>query len=213
MHSNSYCEEWRDSRWRVVSVQSVLVKPGTFIRCLECYGAIRLHTAGPKGKPRAHAEHRIGHPGCSLGHYFNGTRKTHPSPVLPPAKTATTRGSGAVVTEDEESAFPEGKETFKLHRHLERDSALSRRIKAARLDETGKLECEVCSTDFQVKYGELGEGFIEAHHRTPVHKLDGVRKTKASELALVCSNCHRMLHRANPQLTVEELKERIRRKS
>ena len=113
---------------------------------------------------------------------------------------------GSVVDEDDESAFPEGRESFKTHRHLERDGKMPRKAKAKRLAEAGKLECDVCGMDFHRVYGELGHGFIEAHHTVPVSELAGAQKTKVSDLALVCSNCHRMLHRGSSLLTVEKLR-------
>ncbi|PAJ85844.1 hypothetical protein DF011_05315 [Burkholderia ubonensis] len=203
------CELWGPSGWRTVSVIDALTRPDRIVRCQECHGAVRLHVAGPHGVPRAHAEHRIGHPGCSLGHYYNGTPSSHPSPVIAPANSTLETASSIVATEDDESAFAEGKESFKLHRKLERDGSFPRRVKAERLKRTGRLECEVCLFDFSATYGLLGDGFIEAHHRRPVHQLDGTKKTKASDLALVCSNCHRMLHRAAPQMSVEELRAKL----
>lgn len=208
-NTNSFCDTWNSGGWRRVSVQAVLVRAEAVVRCMECHGSIRLHRAGPNGVPRAHAEHLVGHTGCSLGHYFDGTRSMHPTPVLDLDGSGNDLDTFLIVNEDDESAFPEGTETFRLHRYLERDGALSRRAKAARLAETGKLECEVCATDFQEVYGELGIGFIEAHHRVPVYRLDGTSKTKIGDLALVCSNCHRMLHRADPQLTIKQLQERV----
>jgi hypothetical protein len=50
------------------------------------------------------------------------------------------------------------------------------------------------------------QGFIECHHLVPLHELRGLRKTRLEDLALVCSNCHRMLHRQRPCLTVNELR-------
>ena len=111
-----------------------------------------------------------------------------------------------IIDEDDESDFPEGKESFRRHRHLERDGKIPKKAKAKRLAETGKLECEVCSSDFVKTYGELGQGFIEAHHIKPVSILDGREKTKITDLALVCSNCHRMLHRGE-LLSVDHLRE------
>ncbi|GEM_PF-1133158 len=111
-----------------------------------------------------------------------------------------------VVDEDDESAFPEGRESFQTHRHLERDGKIPSKAKAKRLAETGKLECEVCRMDFHRFYGKLGDGFIEAHHTMPVSKLNGAMNTKVSDLALVCSNCHRMLHRGQKLLSIDELR-------
>jgi hypothetical protein len=111
-----------------------------------------------------------------------------------------------VVGEDDESNFPEGNELFVTHRSYERDSQISKKAKEKRFARTGKLECDVCGMDFHRVYGEHGKGFIEAHHKIPVSKLDGTTRTRISDLALVCSNCHRMLHRGKTLLTVEELK-------
>ncbi|NTW69785.1 MAG: hypothetical protein HGB23_08055 [Chlorobiaceae bacterium] len=118
------------------------------------------------------------------------------------------RRNGAVnviVSEDDESNYPEGSVLYRLHRSLERDSTITRNAKAKRFVETGKLECEVCSFDFSKKYGELGNGFIEAHHKKPVSSLQGKETTKIADLALVCSNCHRMLHRGKKLFSISEL--------
>lgn len=109
-------------------------------------------------------------------------------------------------TEDEESCFAEGAEAYRVHRTRERDPNLANRAKRKRLKETGALKCEVCDFDFATEYGELGSGYIEAHHTTPVSQLTGNRRTKVSELALVCSNCHRMLHRSKPLLDIPGLR-------
>lgn len=206
-HTNDFCEVWGRTGWRRVFVASALARPSALTRCIECHGAVRLHVAGPHGVPRAHAEHREGHEGCSLGHYFSGVQSPHPSPVPDPAPGSIESSQSPIAEEDDESAFPEGRESYRLHRRLERDGSLPRRVKAARLATTGKLECEACAFDFAEIFGELGEGFIEAHHRVPVHKLGGTMKTKAEDLALVCPNCHRMLHRSDLHLSVEELRE------
>lgn len=208
-HSNDYCEVWGRTGWRRASVAAALARTSALTRCIECLGAVRLHVAGPGGVPRAHAEHREGHEGCSIGHYFSGTRSPHPNPVLNPAAGSDESNQSPIAEEDDESAFPEGRETYALHRKLERDGRLPKRVKAARLASTGKLECEACAFDFAEAFGELGEGFIEAHHRVPVHKLDGTAKTKAEDLSLVCPNCHRMLHRSDPHLSVEQLRDML----
>ena len=57
---------------------------------------------------------------------------------------------------------------------------------------------------FSDTYGELGEGFIEAHHTVPVSELKGERN-KVEEIELVCSNCHRILHSGEKPLLIKEL--------
>jgi predicted HNH restriction endonuclease len=79
--------------------------------------------------------------------------------------------STPIATQDDESSLPEGSVRYGWHRHLERDGALTKRVKTRRLRDTGELECDVCAFDFADNYSETGEGFIEAHHRTPVSTL------------------------------------------
>ena len=100
----------------------------------------------------------------------------------------------------------EGKTVFKLHRTRERDTRITRKKKKDVLEKTGRLECEACGFDFQATYGELGEGFCEVHHRTPLAELDGETKTTLKGLAVVCANCHRMLHRMT-DMSVQGLKD------
>jgi len=88
----------------------------------------------------------------------------------------------------------------------ERSSDLVRRAKQRRLQTDKKLSCQVCGFSFLDKYGELGAGFIEAHHLFPISQLTETTETKIEDLALVCSNCHRMLHRRRPWLSLDELK-------
>ncbi len=205
-HSNSYCEAWIRSKWTIVPVQMGINRPGLNVRCLECHGPIVLMRAGRNNTTRAHAEHRPAHAGCSIGHYFNGTRTLHPQQVTAPTNSVDISTESDIAVEDDESSFPEGKEKFKHHRLLERDGKIVRRAKARRLAETGRLECAVCNFDFVSHYGDVGHGFIEAHHKIPVSLLAGTKKTKIKDLALVCSNCHRMLHRGDTFRTVEQLK-------
>lgn len=100
----------------------------------------------------------------------------------------------------------EGKVSYRLHRTLERDRKVVAIRKSAALKAHGKLECEACGFDFVATYGPRGYGFIEAHHTNPVHAMVEGDETAPDDLALVCSNCHRVIHKAKPWLTVAELK-------
>jgi putative restriction endonuclease len=84
------------------------------------------------------------------------------------------------------------------------NSGLVREAKRLFKKKNGGLFCEVCKFDFEAKYGKRGKDYIEAHHKTPVSKLVGTVTLTTDDLAMVCSNCHRMLHRP-PWITVEEL--------
>jgi 5-methylcytosine-specific restriction protein A len=106
-------------------------------------------------------------------------------------------------------SFPEGIIVERIHKSRERNRSLVTRKKRSVLSNKGKLECEICGFDFSKFYGAIGEGFIECHHNVPLAELTASHKTKMKDLSLVCSNCHRMLHRARPWLRVEELQKSL----
>lgn len=116
------------------------------------------------------------------------------------------------INMDEEEEFPEGKILYRIHKHRERNNSVIKKKKQIALDEN-KLRCEICEFDFFKTYGELGKGFIECHHTIPISNYIENTKTRLNDLVLVCSNCHRMLHRKRPWLEKEELKKLIKEKS
>jgi 5-methylcytosine-specific restriction enzyme A len=72
------------------------------------------------------------------------------------------------------------------------------------------LVCAVCGFNFATVYGNLGEGFIHVHHIVPIgeigkeYKIDPVK-----DLIPVCPNCHAMIHRTEPALLVEQLRNHL----
>ena len=115
------------------------------------------------------------------------------------------------IPEDEEPVeVKEGKVIYKLHKYYERNYAIIKRKKSQYLKRYGKLDCETCGFIFEEQYGKIGKGFIECHHRIPLHQLSVEKITKLEDLALVCSNCHRMLHRKISSLTINELQTHLK---
>lgn len=113
------------------------------------------------------------------------------------------------IEEDEQTkddSVTEGLVLYKLHKVRERDYKITISKKQHVFNTTGKLACEACIFEFEPYYGEIGKGFIECHHRTPLASFKVSTKTGLDDLALVCSNCHRMLHRRIDTITVEDLK-------
>lgn len=111
--------------------------------------------------------------------------------------------------ESEEAGIIEGKLLQRVHSVRERNPGLVRKKKANAGKNFGKLPCEVCNFTFSEVYGrQLGEGFIECHHIVPLSEITPGSTTRLRDLALVCSNCHRMLHRgANKRfLSINDLK-------
>ena len=67
-------------------------------------------------------------------------------------------------------------------------------------------DCAVCDFNFKVTYGDIGETYIEVHHLKPLAEVGEEHLINPIEdLRPVCANCHRMLHRKRPCLSIEEL--------
>lgn len=123
----------------------------------------------------------------------------------PPSSTS------ALADIDLFSAGVEGAARLVPHLRRERDRALVAAKKAATLAAKGHLCCEACGFDFSVTYGALGDGFCEVHHLVPLGASDESVVTTLDELAVLCSNCHRIIHRSTPMLSVVDLSEMISR--
>jgi 5-methylcytosine-specific restriction protein A len=113
----------------------------------------------------------------------------------------------SIESDDIEENVKEGKVLYKMHKVRERDRKIITKKKAKVLSEKGKLECECCGFDFEKTYGALGSGFIECHHIVPLNKFNDSKETKLEDLALVCSNCHRMLHNRISEVSVSDLRQ------
>ena len=73
------------------------------------------------------------------------------------------------------------------------------------------LDCKVCGMNFKDIYGELGENFIHVHHIVPLSEMENSYKLNPREdLVPLCPNCHAMVHRHDPVLLPDELKEILR---
>lgn len=106
---------------------------------------------------------------------------------------------------DLEQSIMEGNLLLRLHLNRERNSSIIKAKKKATLEVNGKLCCEVCDFNFKDTYGMLGDEFCEVHHLQPLSKTDGLVETKLEDLAIICSNCHRMIHHSKPMLSIFEL--------
>ncbi len=113
---------------------------------------------------------------------------------------------GIGLDDDAEDGAPEGRILARVHLSRERNRGLVARKKSQALAANGTLACAICEFDFAVTYGVRGDGFIECHHTTPLSEMKPDARTRLSDLALVCANCHRMIHRGSPWLSLSELR-------
>ncbi|MDP2367701.1 HNH endonuclease [Rhodoferax sp.] len=97
----------------------------------------------------------------------------------------------------EELVGLEGEVLHRMIRHHKRERYLRDRKIADVLGSRGSLACQVpgCGFDFARAYGTLGEGYAHVHHLLPLAQRDSAQPTSLSDLAVVCANCHAMIHR------------------
>ena len=108
----------------------------------------------------------------------------------------------------ETDSVKEGQVLYKLHKVRERDRKIIEAKKKKVLRDVGELKCEACDFNFEKTYGELGKGYIECHHIIPLSNFQVNKETKLEDLALLCSNCHRMIHKDSNITTIKEFKSR-----
>jgi len=106
-----------------------------------------------------------------------------------------------------ETSFTEGHQTKQWTTTYERNPQL----RVAAINMHGVV-CMGCGFDFEAKYGDIGSGFIEVHHTKPISSLGGAAAVNpATDLIVLCSNCHSIVHRKRPSpLSLETLKAFVR---
>lgn len=109
------------------------------------------------------------------------------------AETAGGFSAESELDEPEELLY-EDLTRFRLHKRLERSVKLSNLVKVKK-----GCVCQVCNIDFEKIYGEIGKGYIEAHHLRPLATLKGqkVPMDPVVDFAVLCANCHRMIHKSD----------------
>ena len=103
----------------------------------------------------------------------------------------------SIVDADEELRAIEGAQRIAIVRHRRREQ----KLRAAKLREglrrgQGCLCCEVpgCNFNFHEVYGKIGSNYAQIHHLKPLADRTAPSETKLSDLAIVCANCHAMIH-------------------
>ncbi|MFZ4814368.1 MAG: HNH endonuclease [Phototrophicaceae bacterium] len=105
--------------------------------------------------------------------------------------------------------YAEGRANVRVRQVRQRSQALTYQVKRRSLETDGDLRCGVCGMSFGQVYGELGAGYIEAHHPEPISHFAGEQFTDADDIVLLCANCHRMVHRRNPPYSIQELRDAV----
>jgi len=107
--------------------------------------------------------------------------------------------------DDEKGLEHEDLTKLKEHKRIERNRKLAEKAKKIH----GYI-CQACGFDFEVKYGDIGKNFIEAHHLTPLSLLKGkkIALDPKKDFSVLCSNCHRMIHKTQYVSNIDEFKDK-----
>lgn len=100
-----------------------------------------------------------------------------------------------------------------------RSSHIKTRVRSRKLVEKAReyfkvndiIYCKVCDFNFEDFYGEIGRGFIEIHHLKPIfayeNNFEQSLQDALNNVAPVCANCHKMIHRKKTNvLPIEALR-------
>lgn len=125
-----------------------------------------------------------------------------------------------IVEEDQEDSgsadevFSEGRVVTESHVRRERNSKIRKKLLEQRKKGPG-LSCDICNYSPNDVPEELMDALFEAHHVVPLSAAPE-RKTKLKDMALLCANCHRLIHRAiavsGEWITPDEAKQLIHNK-
>lgn len=100
------------------------------------------------------------------------------------------------------------KKSFRLHQKVEG------RVNTSKVKKHHGYTCQACDFDFQAAYGDLGKNYIEAHHLLPYAELaiGQLRKLDIKrDFAVLCANCHKMIHRMESSADIEGLRNLVKR--
>lgn len=71
--------------------------------------------------------------------------------------------------------------------------------------------CEGCGTDFTLLAGGLGRRCLVVHHTKQLRDTDEPRWTSVKDLAVVCANCHMIIHAdTRKALSIDKLQHHLR---
>ena len=109
----------------------------------------------------------------------------------------------------DDETFPEGSSKQITVNQYERDPKARKKCLAY-----WGYNCIVCGYSFEERYGSLGHQYIHVHHLRQLSKVPpDYHVNPKKDLVPICPNCHAMIHRENPALTPDELKQRLQKSS
>ena len=123
------------------------------------------------------------------------------------AYRAIAEGRSGAMTDVDIVAI-EGEPRLLFHLRRERSQSIAIAKRAAVLAATGQLKCEACGFEMDQRYRGLAADVFEVHHRLPLADAMSAIETRLEDLAILCANCHRAIHKTTPLIGIEGFKAR-----
>jgi 5-methylcytosine-specific restriction protein A len=99
-------------------------------------------------------------------------------------------------------AATEGRRRLVLHLQRERNQTVVRSKKK----QAASLDCEACGFSFGRAYGGAASDYCEVHHLLALSEVEHTTRTRMEDLAILCANCHRVVHLNNPPYTLNQVR-------
>jgi 5-methylcytosine-specific restriction protein A len=106
----------------------------------------------------------------------------------------TIEDPGVELNLTDEEEFSEGGLLTRRHKSRERNKNIRKKLLSARKTK-GQLVCEMCELSPTSKDQRFLDTIFEAHHIVPLAQATS-NITRLKDMALLCANCHRLIHRA-----------------
>ena len=104
-------------------------------------------------------------------------------------------GNGSSATSQALLAFDDG---FKILEGIAREVTIVARSRSRKLRDLALTRsrgiCAACETDYSALLGGKGLHVLQVHHRRQLALQDAPKLTSPDDLAVVCANCHAIIH-------------------
>jgi 5-methylcytosine-specific restriction endonuclease McrA len=140
-------------------------------------------------------------PHISIGKHI-GIPKPGISEIPGYVRVAESDASPSLDVDIHTVAATEWRQRLVLHLQRERNQAVVRNKKK----QAASLDCEVCGFSFHGVYGSAASDYCEVHHLLPLSEVGNTTRTRMEDLAILCANCHRVVHLNNPPYTLYQVR-------
>jgi len=169
---------------------------------LDLNGLLRERYIRPESKGSHDSDVRLRIFRADDGSFYVQTNQRGPRLLLACVPVSDADVSPSLDVDIHTFAANEGQRRLVLHLQRERNQTVVRKKKKQAVS----LDCEVCGFSFGRAYGRTASDYCEAHHLLLLSAVEHTTQTRMEDLAILCANCHRVVHLRNPPYTLNEVR-------